>query len=466
MTIQNLTALARRRALAALFALATGGASGVVAQQPAPATPPVVIEIATEQPTAPVTEAPCGDPMSSPFAGAFLERSKLTGNWFGLRDTLADHGITWNISSTNFYQGVASGGADTGFRYGGRADYLLNVDGEKAGLWKGLFVTLHGETLFGQSANSLTGALLPTSLAQTLPVTDPNGGITVLSGVKVTQALSENFITYFGKLNTADDFNQPFTGGARGVNGFMNAGMVLPPVLARTIPYSTFGGGFAVLKDKQPIFTLGVFDTNNTPTVSGFDTFFNNGASVNAQVNIPTNFLGMPGHQSVGGVYSSAQYTSLNGLPYFVLQRLRGEVVGKPKVSGSWATYYLFDQTLWADDENPKRSWGMFGSAGISDGDANPIKWSGSIGLGGASPFCNRPLDSFGVGYFYIGMSNSLTSLAPRLLRLGDEQGVELFYNIGVTPWCHITPDLQIINPIRERVDTSVNFGIRAKIDF
>ena len=46
------------------------------------------------------------------------------------------------------------------------------------------------------------------------------------------------------------------------------------------------------------------------------------------------------------------------------------------------------------------------------------------------------------------------------------EQGVELYYNIAVTPWLHVTPDLQIISPAGKSVDTTVVAGLRVKIDF
>ena len=65
-----------------------------------------------------------------------------------------------------------------------------------------------------------------------------------------------------------------------------------------------------------------------------------------------------------------------------------------------------------------------------------------------------------------IGVSNSVKQFAPRVLPLRDERGLELFYNVGVTPWFHITPDVQVVIPGRERVDTLMYFGLRAKIDF
>ncbi len=68
----------------------------------------------------------------------------------------------------------------------------------------------------------------------------------------------------------------------------------------------------------------------------------------------------------------------------------------------------------------------------------------------------------------------------PPLLRsrigLKHEQGVELFYNIAVTPWLHVTPDLQfidagrdkarIIGPNRKAIGTAIVAGLRIKVDF
>jgi porin len=44
-------------------------------------------------------------------------------------------------------------------------------------------------------------------------------------------------------------------------------------------------------------------------------------------------------------------------------------------------------------------------------------------------------------------------------------QSVELFYNAAVTPWIHLTADLQFIDSSEVLVDDAVVFGIRAKVD-
>jgi porin len=408
-------------------------------------------------------------PPASPFEGQFLTRPNLTGDWFGVRNDLAADGISLDGNVTQFYQGVTSGGKDQEFRYGGHADYYMNVDGQKAGLWAGLFVTLHAETVFGQSANPLTGALLPVSFIQAVP--KPGEPVTALTGVKFTQALSESVVTYFGKLNSFDDFHQPFASG-RGVDAFMNTGFLFNPALARQVPYSTFGGGVAYLHDGQPVASLTIFDANDNPTSSGFNTFFDNGVATVGQVTLPTDFAGLPGHQSVGFAYSNAHYTSLDRSSY--LNQIITGAFTAPKETGSESVFYQFDQTLYADAQDPTKSMGLFGNLGLADRNPSPIRWFANIGLGGSSPICGRPLDTFGVGYFYLGVNDNLKSLAPNLLPIGDEQGVELFYNYAVTPWLRITPDLQVIVPAFERtlppnaesINTALILGVRAKIVF
>ena len=404
---------------------------------------------------------PAQPPVAPSGAGPLLERSTLTGDWGGYRSELQDDGVKVNLSTTQYYQGVASGGVDQGFRYGGRNDYFLNFDGEKVGLWKGLFIDMHGETRYGQSAYNLTGALLPPNLMMVVP--QPTGTVTALTAVKVSQFLSEQMLVFGGRLNMFDGFVQPLTG-ATGLNGFMNTAMIFNPVLARTIPYSTYGAGFAYLKDFEPVFSVAVIDTYNTPTVTGFDTFFNNGATVVSALNVPTRFFGLPGHQGVTGTYSSGTYNDLQPSPYF--DPNQGPGIALTNRTGSWSMTYNFDQALYAAPNDPKNIWGVFGSFGVSDGNPNPIRWCSNMGISGRSPLQGRSQDTFGAGYYYAAVSSTIKEIAPKLLRLQNEQGVEMFYNYAVTQWFHITPDLQVIDPFRQRVDAGFLAGVRAKVDF
>ncbi len=85
-----------------------------------------------------------------------------------------------------------------------------------------------------------------------------------------------------------------------------------------------------------------------------------------------------------------------------------------------------------------------------------------SAGLGGNSMLAGRSADTWGVGYYFLGLSSNL----PPILPLDDEQGVELWYNYRATKWLEVTPDLQIIDGGFSNFDTSVIAGIRVNLIF
>ena len=406
-------------------------------------------------------------PQPPPFGGPWHSRPKLTGDWCGLREQLRDNGFTFDISATTYYQGIASGGLQETFRFGGRNDYLLNVDGQKAGLWQGLSINLHGETVYGDSVNLATGAVVPVNIGRAHPVFF--GTETALTAVKFTQALSENFVLFAGKINTIDNVQQPFMPG-RGLDaGFMNAAFVWNPILGRTMNYSTFGAGAAILAGGYPVLTLTVYDTNDASTTSGFDELFDNGAVIYPTVSLPTKFFGMPGHQSVWGAYSSG--TLCHRDPAIVDISSPSRCKDFPRlttlVRGSWWITYLFDQALWVDPTDQTRSWGVFGNAGISDGKPNPIRLVRHRWHRREQPDPQPQTGYLRHRLLLPGVQRRLQERCPAdRARCATSAAWNSSTTSAVTPWCHVTADLQVITPILERAETSLVLGLRAKIDF
>jgi porin len=396
-----------------------------------------------------------------PFGGPLFERAKLSGDWSGLRTDLHESGVTLDVSSTQYYQGVARGGLRQAFLYGGRNDYFLNFDGEGHGLWEGASVTLHGETRYGETVSSIGGTLLSPNLLLSLPT--PEGAVTALTGVTLTQSITEDFLIFGGKINTFDDSPQPLTE-AGSLTGFQNTALLYNPVLARTVPYSTFGAGFAFLRDDETILSATVFDTNDSPTTSGFDTFFDNGVTIYGEFNIPTQLFDRPGNHSVYGTYSTGKYTNLTPSAY--LDPIEGLVNVAPPRTGSWSIAYGFDQALFVSPGDPERMWGVFGNIGVADSNPSPVRWFTSAGISGASPILSRTADTFGFAYFYMGLSEPLKNRKPALFPLRDEHGFEVYYNIAVTSWCQVTPDMQAISPFRDGVNAALIFGIRVNLTF
>jgi porin len=187
-------------------------------------------------------------------------------------------------------------------------------------------------------------------------------------------------------------------------------------------------------------------------------------STVYAELSLATMFFGLPGNHGLGGTYSSGTYSNLSPSEY--LDPIEGLVIVSPPITGSWCLAYNFDQALYVSPDDPERMWGLFGNFGLADSNPSPVRWFASLGISGASQLAGREVDTFGIAYFYLGVSEPLKDLAPVLLPLRDEHGMEMYYNVALTPWCQITPDLQVITPFRDQAETALLLGLRANIVF
>jgi porin len=387
-------------------------------------------------------------------------RERLTGDWLGARSGLAGSGVTVDADATMFFMGVVDGGVQREFRFAGHNDYVINMDLGKLGIHEGLFVKLRAEHRYGESLAGATGALLPSAVAADLPT--PETENVYLTNVLFTQMLSERFGVFFGKLDTLDGDLNAFAHG-RGKTQFSNSAFVASPIALRTVPYATLGAGFVILGDEgTPLFQFSVLDPTGSIRTSGVDDLYNDGVTLVGELRVPTQFFGRPGHQLFGASWSNRDYVALEQDPRIILPE-----VPIARQSGSWSVYWNFDQYLYVDPCNPARGWGVFGRAGVADDETNPIEWFLSFGVGGSSMLSGRDADTFGVGWYYSGTSSELApDLAMVLGGIGDGQGVEMYYNIAVTPWLQVTPDVQFLMPARESVDTATVVGLRARVIF
>jgi len=392
-------------------------------------------------------------PAAPDYGGCLWCRSNLLGDCLGMRSGLASHGITFQGDVTQYLQGVTDGGLDETFEYGVHSDRVFNFDfGTLFGL-QGMFLKVRHETQLGDFINGDTGALLAANTSGLLPTVQ--GDTTAITNFLVTQMLSDTIAVVAGKLDTMDGDLNAYAH-ARGKDQFMNVALVCTPIAFRTTPYSTWGAGIVMLgAEGTPVFSLNVFDPQNFATTINLDDLFAQGVAISSELRLPTNFFGQPGHHLFAGVWSSRDVALLASAPLLLLPN-----VPTPVSSDSWALYWNFDQQIVPNACDPSKGWGVFGRAAYADDATNPIEWFLSFGIGGASPIRGRQNDRFGIGWYRSTGSNQLPGLV-----LGDYgQGVELFYNYQVTPWLHVSPDLQYIEPARRNVDDAVVAGIRVKM--
>lgn len=403
---------------------------------------------------------PAGQHLTLPSSGGkeFWSRPQLTGEWDDSRDTSAENGLTFFGDLTQYYQGVTTGGLAQKFKYGGRGDYLIDVDTQKLGLWDGGHLDLRAETRLGQDCNDIDGTVARSNFAMSLPLSGEN--VTALTGVQYTHTLSESMSVFFGKLNILDGTPTAYARGMR-LNYFWNVAM--QSNLSRAYLYpSTLGAGVTVRNDVDSVFNLYLLDTHYTPTTSGLSNLFSNGMVAYGEYQVQTNWCDLPGHSAIGLLYSTAKRTTLDPNPYQFLEAiLTGEPL--PQKDSAWTVIYRFDQVVHADGEDARRNWTLNSDLGLTDGNPNPIRWFANVSLVGGSPIRGREDDSVGIGYYHLGVSHLpiLTTLG-----FGAENGVELFYNAAITARFHVTPDLQILDPAQRHNATALLVGIRARLSF
>lgn len=385
------------------------------------------------------------------YSGEIWTRSTLSGDWWGLRNEAAAKGITLDMSLTQAAQGIVHGGKENGWQYGGgRGDITLHLDSQKLGLWPGGFLTLEAEGNFIpadkllKSINGRTGALMFVNSNQAYPM--PAGDNFNLPALNFTQFLSPYFGVTIGKYATltsnSGDMNE-FAHG-KGDTSFMNLAFNINPVLLTTVPYSTLGAGLIVLPTKDPhraVVSFLVLSSTGQASTSGFDDLSDDNLTFIGEGRVATDFFGLTGHQLFGALFSNRKFGSIDQSARFIFEN--GALDAK---KGSWNIHYNFDQFLYEPKKGSGEGIGIFGRFGASDGDPNFMHFFYSIGIGGKGVIPGRNRDRYGFGFYYIDVNNpKLQGLFRDKELLRDEYGFEAFYNVAITPWLRLTPDIQVV---------------------
>jgi porin len=385
---------------------------------------------------------------------SWLARGELSGDWGGGREWLRmKGGTTLEIGFTQFFHWVPEGEDERGYDYGGKLD-VKSKTSLGNWLWPNSSVDAHVELRYGDTPLFSGGTLIPTSAALQFP--ENEGTHAKLSNLYFTQIFGGKYVLQVGRFDTLDLYSaHPFTGG-EGVDRFMNLSFVAPPVSARTVPPVTEGALFSVLRGATPALTVGVIESTE-------EGFFENGATFLWSVSPPLKLSSKPGGISFGGEVSSFEGTSLDQSPFALLP---GSPIPLAREEGTWTFNVTVDQFLQMHPADPTKGWGVFGMFAVSDANPSILELQAFVGLGGAAPFERRTRDTWGVGYFFNGVSDDLEDTLDLLVRTQDEQGVELFYSWAPVGWSRVTADLQVIEPFVARSDTRAFFAIRWKVIF
>jgi porin len=390
-------------------------------------------------------------------SGDLLTRSTLTGDWGGLRPSLAENGITLKPRVSLFYQGLTSGAGREGFEFGGKADVMLNADLGKLNFWNGLSLNVHLEYNFGESVNQHGGTLIPVNTALQFPGIQGADRFDV-SSFHFEQKFGETVSLKLGKINLIDLYaSKPFQGGA-GIDSFWNLTFAAPP--SGTVPAYLLAAMLSV-RTEPATFGLWIYDPTSVVNKSVFDRPFADGVTIRGSVEFPVAIAGRTGHQGFVATYSTK-----NGTDWGTLDDVPIGPASPVGIKNDRYYFgYTFNQYLYQSEASPKEGVGLFGQFGISDGNPNPLYWSGFVGVGGTGLIPGRSRDNWGFGYYYDAFSGELKDSLANGRKMRNEQGWETFYNFAVTPWLALGADVQVIAPAFAG-RTAVFAGLRTVIRF
>ena len=101
----------------------------------------------------------------------------------------------------------------------------------------------------------------------------------------------------------------------------------------------------------------------------------------------------------------------------------------------------------------------------IADDNPSFSNWNAFARVEGYGLKKSRPGDRMGFSGWYNGISDELRTLAATTgANVGDNWGLETYYNAEITPWFHLTGDLQVLQNSNANTDTSLVLGTRAII--
>jgi porin len=358
----------------------------------------------------------------------------LTGNWGGVRDDWAKKGVVLDLDLYWMPQTITSGGKDERGGDWGNAIFTLNVDTQKAGLWPGGFFKLQTVTSFGDSLMRDTGAIVPANLAWILPTVEHDTGVQEFT---YTQFLSRHFGLFAGKINSIAPTNVlhgDYT------TGFLYSGLNFPLAFAM-VPLSAWGAGALYLPSHEVTLAGMVLDPDGTIENNDPGNAFRNGVMALVSADMKVRPFGLPGHQNLSFAWSNKDRTSLIQDPsnlgrllltkrfprlgnpgpilFEILEKhapeLRVPVAPLNQEDETWAAVYSFEQFLWQPAGEHKRGVGTFFSAGVSDGKANPIKHTYSLGLVGKGVVPGRPRDEFGIAWARTEFSDNFVPYLRRI---------------------------------------------------
>jgi len=407
--------------------------------------------------------------------GDFRHRTQLSGDWGGIRTDLARHGLFFDLYSTSAYQNVASGGLKTGSAFIQNTQLSMNVDTGRAGLWPGgvFHITLEARNGSSSPQDTFTaGSTVPQYTGLAFP------GPFFVHDVLPTeyflfQSLTPKFSVILGKVNVLTHADQTFFGNSYKYD-FANLNFNKNPMALNFYNTTSWAAVGVWTPSKWLTTAAGVFDPNSEAdnlATKAFDRVNIYGITIFSYKigNLPGQSWAQANWTNKPKIDLKSPFGQLS--PSEVPQAV-GVLLGTPSAQAlpinykgkSWVTIGNISQYLFVKDHpeavaeklgsgQSLRGIGLFGRIGYAPEETNTITRDAKVALFAYGLSDHRPNDRFGLGIYHNGVSqplkNDLKQLAGAAATVKNENGLEVFYDVAITPAIRLIPSYQHIwNPM------------------
>jgi len=375
-------------------------------------------------------------------------RDKLTGDW---HSDLHDHGLDVDLRLSQYYQNVASGGVNENGEYGGTMDYRVTADAKKVfGLWEGLSFNMHARTRFGDDILGDAGGMtLPnTGMLMPLPGNYHNTDITGLTGNQYFPVGADHLGLFtLGKLDILDAVTLFFPSVAYGQEGFMNVHSLITalPWFGAVNGLSLYGGWLATINKEYKMGQSAILVTgtqNETTSWGSLGNAFDEGAWIAAFHRFFYTLDDKPGYFMVFGGFSTRDQPSNEPNDFAIIP---GQGIEDTDEKKPWDIALYLSQVLWQAEGDPNRKATILIGGTVGPDNPQFAQYSLFGAVEGYGLFESRSHDRMGVAGWYNWLSDDFKKLVSPVEDLRDLWGVELYYNIALNKWLHLSPNLQFI---------------------
>lgn len=375
----------------------------------------------------------------------------LTGDWGGYRSKLKTGGVELTANYTGEIFGNPTGGQKHGVVFDGLLKLSLDINLEKAaGLTDATF-RISGLYPHGTSGSARN--VRDVSLFSNLDAFDSYR----LVDLWIEQKLSEGKLSLkVGQMRVDDEFGVTDSAAL-----FINSTFGVPnppatPMPLATYPLGALGARFRFEPVEGLYGLLGIYDGNPSAGDFGGHTK-RHGTDWALRSSEGALYAGELGYQRSAGAYPGAIRIGLlhHTMDFPDVRSNSPDTVH----NSSTSTYYVVDQTFWRTSKDSKESASVFLRGTFAE--TKTAYMSTTTQLGAVYTGLLASEDKLGAAF-------ARNKFSPGQTSFGSESIAELSYQIPVTPFMRVQPDIQYITRPggTNQYQNSWVLGVRAVLDF